>query len=121
MNIKQLVGSRKIAVTVLVNLLLVVVLFLLIEGSSSVILVAKREMSRDLPINRRHAQFDEEIGWVNLPNAAVEDMYGPGKFFKTNSMGFRNDKEFRFSVPDNKVRLICSGDSFTMGFGVDND
>jgi hypothetical protein len=36
-------------------------------------------------------------------------------------MLFRNDKEFSFSVPSNKVRVICSGDSFTMGEGVGND
>jgi hypothetical protein len=104
-----------------VTLLLTVTLFLLVEGSTSVILVTLRALSGDRPLNRRHTQFDEEIGWVGLPNVAVKDMYGPGKFFRTNSMGFRNDRDFSPGVPDDRARLVCSGDSFTMGFGVDND
>ena len=36
-------------------------------------------------------------------------------------MSFRNNKDFSFSVPSNKVRVICSGDSYTMGYDVGND
>ncbi len=48
-------------------------------------------------------------------------MYGPGVYLKTNSQAFRNNDEFSISVPDGKIRIICSGDSFTLGYGVDND
>jgi hypothetical protein len=48
-------------------------------------------------------------------------MYGPGKFLRTNAQGFRNDADFSRHVPPGKARIICSGDSFTLGYGVDNE
>jgi hypothetical protein len=47
-------------------------------------------------------------------------MYGPGRTFRTNSLGFRNEQEFGIEVPKGKIRIICSGDSFTLGYGVAN-
>jgi hypothetical protein len=48
-------------------------------------------------------------------------MYGPGIYFKTNAQGFRNNEDFEVEAPNDKLRVICSGDSFTLGYGVDND
>jgi lysophospholipase L1-like esterase len=48
-------------------------------------------------------------------------MFGPGKYLKTNAQRFRNKEEFSTVVPEGKVRIICSGDSFTFGYGVSND
>jgi hypothetical protein len=48
-------------------------------------------------------------------------MYGPGVYLKTNARGFRNNDNVDVKVPAGKVRMICSGDSFTLGYGVDND
>lgn len=67
-----------------------------------------------------NTRFDAELGWVNVPNYYFNDMYGPGISFRTNSQGFRNSETFTTGIPPGKIRLICSGDSFTQGFGVDN-
>ncbi|MDY7003946.1 MAG: hypothetical protein SWX82_08295 [Cyanobacteriota bacterium] len=69
----------------------------------------------------RHTQYDELLGWVNLPNVNIPNMYGQGIYFQTNSQSLRNNEDFSINIPSNKVRIICSGDSFTMGWGVSND
>lgn len=48
-------------------------------------------------------------------------MYGPGIYLTTNSQRYRNVNDFRLAVPDGKFRMICSGDSFTLGYGVNDD
>jgi len=112
---------QKTFAVVAVSSIVAVLLFLLIEGLSEFIFVTKYVFWDSLSVaETRHTKYDEELGWVNLPNIYIKDMYGPGKFFRSNSQSFRNDKDFSRSVPYGKVRLICSGDSFTMGYGVDN-
>jgi len=113
---------QKTFAVVAVNLIVAVLLFLLIEGLAAIIYATKYVFWDSSSVaERRHTKYDEELGWVNLPNIYIKDMYGPGKFFRSNSQSFRNDKDFSRSVPYGKVRLICSGDSFTMGYGVDNE
>ena len=111
---------RKAFVLVLGNIVFGILLFSVIEGLSSTVIVARKAKYARTIAERRHTQYDEEIGWINSPNLSLEDMYG-GKSFITNSLSFRNKKEFSFSVPGNKVRVMCSGDSYTMGYGVGND
>jgi hypothetical protein len=48
-------------------------------------------------------------------------MYGPGVYLKINSLGFRNNEDFSIGIPRGKIRIICSGDSFTLGYGVSNE
>lgn len=68
-----------------------------------------------------HTRYDPDLGWSGMPNVYVRDMYGPGVYLRTNSRGFRSNEETDATVPAGKFRIICSGDSFTLGFGVDND
>ncbi len=76
----------------------------------------------DKPLAERlHTGYDPLLGWVNLPNVYIKDMYGDGKYLKTNGQSFRNNNDFSLSPSENKIRIICSGDSFTLGYGVDND
>jgi len=70
---------------------------------------------------RRHTKYDPDLGWVNEANVHIRDMYGPGVYLRTNGQGFRANYDFETAVPNGKYRIICSGDSFTLGFGVDND
>ena len=67
---------------------------------------------------RRHTAYDGLLGWVNIPNVTVEDIYGPGLSLSTNSQSFRNGEDFTVNVPAGKVRIICSGNSFTLGYEV---
>jgi hypothetical protein len=51
----------------------------------------------------------------------IPDMYRPGVSLRTNSRSFRGGREFTEAVPSGKFRVICSGDSVTLGFGVGDD
>ena len=67
-----------------------------------------------------HTEYDAELGWINIPNAQVADLYGEGIGMRINAQGFRGDADVAPTVAPGKVRIICSGDSFTLGYGVDN-
>ena len=99
-----------------------VVLILALEGLASLLVVADLavEQSRTLA-ERIHVRHDPELGWVNIPDLVIPDMYGPGISLRTNAQGFRNDRPFTRAVLPGRLRLICSGDSFTLGYGVSND
>jgi hypothetical protein len=112
---------QKILLVTIINIMVVIVLFLVIEGYASCKVVYKRIKSAGDLAERRHTQYDEEIGWLNLPNIHIEDLYGDGRYLTTNSQMFRNDKDFTASIPSGKVRIICSGDSHTLGHGVSNE
>jgi hypothetical protein len=111
---------RKFLLFCAVNLIIVAVVFILFEGLASVILLLEAMTNTPPLAERSHTRYDEQLGWVNLPNVYIEDMYGPGLYLKTNAQGFRNDEDFSVAAPNHQVRLICSGDSFTLGYGVDN-
>lgn len=104
-------------------LLLTLLLFFLVEGASSTLLFISRlhEEIAKVPRERIHTHYDSLLGWVGIPNLDLPDVYGPGKWMKTDSRGFRDDGDVGERVAPGKLRVICSGDSFTLGYGVDND
>jgi hypothetical protein len=106
---------------ILFNVLVVALIFIFFEGLVSTILLIRDLRQTRVVAERLHTQYDPELGWVNIPNTYLADMYGPGVYLKINAQGFRSNEDFDEPVPDDKVRLICSGDSFTFGFGVSND
>jgi len=67
------------------------------------------------------SRYDASLGWTGIPDANVPDMYGPGRYVRTNSQGYRNADEFTQHVDNRRIRMLCSGDSFTYGQGVAND
>jgi hypothetical protein len=92
-----------------------------VEGLASYALTV-RDIVATYPLAERlHTKYDSELGWVNEKNVDIIDMFGPGIYLRTNSQGFRNNHDFEIAVPDGKYRIVCSGDSFTLGYGVDND
>ena len=111
----------RISKVIAVNLLVLVLLLVVTEGLSSYFFFAYGVFNRRPIAERAHTEYDEELGWVNLPNLNIQDMYGPGIEFRTNSQRYRNATDFAPDVPAGKIRLVCSGDSFTLGYGVDND
>ena len=117
---KTMIKVPKPALLLSFSLLVALATCLLCEGLSSSFFVIREAITGKELAERVHTQYDEELGWVNIPNLYVKDMYGPGKYVKTNSQSFRNDRDFSASVPNDKLRIICSGDSFTFGYGVDN-
>lgn len=102
-----------------VILLVIFLIFVFVEGLSSASISLYQMLSyTSPPAISRH---DELIGWTGIPNTYIPNMYGPGKYVRTNSLGFRNDKEVEAALSDTRIRIICSGDSFTYGEGVANN
>jgi hypothetical protein len=99
----------------------VLVLFFTIEGFASFLYAVHGAFAQQPLAERLHTEYDPDLGWVNLPNVELRNMYGPGKNLRTNSQRFRNNADFSTAVPPGKTRIICSGDSYTLGYGVDND
>lgn len=65
---------------------------------------------------KSNIQYDPDLGWSSKKN-----YFDPAEGIMINSRGFRNTREFDLHPPQGKLRVICSGDSFTFGFGVKND
>jgi hypothetical protein len=100
------------------------VLFLiLLEGLCSCLTVAYQlwPSHQHRTLSGHSVQYDQQLGWVNVPKFYEEDYYAPGVSLRINSQGFRSDQEFTQKVPEGKVRIMCSGDSFTFGDGVGNN
>jgi hypothetical protein len=98
---------------------LTVLAFWLLEGLSSFIWVSSRVAGSRLTAERLHTRYDPELGWVSVPNMTLQDLYGPGVGLTTNTHGFRGPLEVGALGPDMQ-RVVCSGDSFTLGYGVDD-
>jgi len=113
---------RKAIKLVFLNLVILFLLLVLTEGFSGIILFCMNlQESRSTELAERfHTKYDPELGWVNIPSKHIADFYGTGKEIRINGQGFRSDYDFSIKVPEKKVRIICSGDSFTMGYGVSN-
>lgn len=100
---------------------LALLLLLLLEGMASILFVLHQPPKAALVQERTHTEYDPDLGWINLPQLHVENMYGPGTSFTTNAQRFRSSRDFAAEIPAGKHRVICSGDSFTLGYGVDDD
>jgi hypothetical protein len=108
---------KRAALWALVTALLV----LAIEGLASTYVAVSSALESFFRSGERPAQHDPDLGWVNRPGLFNPDLYGPGMWARINSQGFRDDRTVPKAVADGQVRLICSGDSFTFGYGVSND
>jgi hypothetical protein len=100
-----------------------VLVLCLVEGVASLTrcaaLVAAREQ-RPLA-ERAHTEYDAELGWVNRPNVSLPDLYGPGASLHTNAQRFRGTRDVTARVAPGRVRVVCSGDSFALGYGVGDE
>lgn len=113
----------------LIFLGLVFLTFSLVEGLSSMVLFGGKLWRSGqqglryyrLAAEHRHIQYDSGLGWVGMPQRYLPDLYGEGKYLRTDSHGFRSDLEITPAVPADRVRAICTGDSFAFGQGVAND
>lgn len=68
----------------------------------------------------RFTRYDADLGWVSRPRVALPDLYAPGVGLHTTAEGFRGTREPGPSAPGTR-RVVCSGDSFTLGPGVGDD
>ncbi|MBU0980121.1 MAG: SGNH/GDSL hydrolase family protein [Nanoarchaeota archaeon] len=66
-------------------------------------------------------QEDDLLPWNLIPNITVTDHSVFNEFKTTmtiNEAGFRDDK-YEFEIEDDSLRLLCLGDSMTIGLGVE--
>ena len=104
-------------------LVVTALLFVLLEGTVSTGRTLIRFFSafNSGPAEQAYSQYDEKLGWIQIPNMKLENYYGPGKDLHTNSQSARGVKEYPREVEPGKIRMLFSGDSFTHGFGVADD
>lgn len=89
------------------------------EGAASLLLVVWNYWKAESPVlTRPSTMADTLVGWVGRPNTNNPNEYGPGIGVTTNARGFRGTREVDSAVPAGRLRVICSGDSFTEGYGV---
>jgi hypothetical protein len=103
------------------SLIVAVLFFLLLEGACSVAIVIKHAIFDQPLAERIHTEYDPELGWINRASFSHPDLYGPGRSLSTNSQRFRHPEDFTPEVPAGRLRLIVSGDSFALGYGVGDD
>ena len=100
------------------TLVFVLVFLLVLEGACSVAIVVKHVILDQPLAERAHTEYDSELGWINKPSYSQDDLYGLGLSLHTNAQRFRNVDDFSKEVPQEKLRVIVSGDSFALGYGV---
>ncbi|MBI1784677.1 SGNH/GDSL hydrolase family protein [Candidatus Sumerlaeota bacterium] len=67
-----------------------------------------------------HSHYDPELGWTHLPGKRIANFYGPGKNITINPQGFRGWADYKKKNSARPYRIVCLGDSFTLGYGVDD-
>ena len=69
-------------------------------------------------------RFDAQLGWALKPNSSFENESKAGEFdvtVRTDAHGLRDDYTGATDKPDGVFRVLCLGDSFTLGYTVDRD
>jgi hypothetical protein len=112
--------KKRLAELVAVEIVIFGLVLFIIEGVASYALFVRDVMTTTSLAERRRTKYDAELGWVNEPNVYIRDMYGPQVYLRTNAQRFRNNHDISTRVVDGKARVVCSGASFTLGYGVDN-
>lgn len=116
---RRLVSVLALAGVALAGVALALVL---IEGLASTLITVGLILSpRGRLAETRYGRYDGDLGWASRPNLAIPDMWGPKASLHTDANGFRGRVAPAASTPPGKVRVICSGDSFTFGYGVGDD
>ena len=103
------------------NLLLIVCSLLIVLVISELFLrIAGYKVVTFYPFSGFH-QFDADLGWTQIPGH--EAVFQGREFkvnIKTNSHGY-SDKDYPFTKPAGSERVVVLGDSFTWGWGVEQE
>src|SRR5436190_5384291 len=102
-----------------INAAVLLGLVIVIEGSISGVL-----FFRDITVlaweAAPYSEYDPGLGWIAKPNVSIPDFWKKGVVVRTNGHRFRATYDIQPSVAPGKTRVICSGDSFTFGYSVNN-
>jgi len=76
----------------------------------------------ELDLNGRWHEKDPQLFWKLRPNVRTRTHEQPKNFgWRTNSQGFRADREFSRTKPSGLIRVVCLGDSVPFGWGVERE
>jgi hypothetical protein len=108
---------------VAINVAVLAAMLVAIEGASSLMLAGVHLFTGDPPetIEARITRYDPELGWVSIPGNVIPAYAGPRRPLRVNGQGFRADHELTPAPPPGRVRVVCSGDSFTFGADVSDE
>jgi len=114
--------KRVLAGTV-VSLAIVIATLCLLEGAASALLFVRdyRNASPPSGLIRPHTTHDSLLGWVNRPGFSSPDEYGKDIGLTTTALGFRATGTADSVSAQEGQGLVCSGDSYTLGYGVSDD
>lgn len=93
---------------------------LFLEGGAHLYLLWRAQNSGNRFAETLHTTYHPELGWSGLPNFSEENMYGTWRYLRLDQDGFRNTDRST-QAETGKFRILCSGDSFTFGYGVSNE
>ncbi|HEX5052981.1 MAG TPA: GDSL-type esterase/lipase family protein [Planctomycetota bacterium] len=112
---------RKTLLRLALSALVTVLLVLSIEGAAHT--WTNWQATGQLPPLKElsHCEYDPELGWRHLANKVVPDLYGKGLTLTTNSQHLRGTRDCSLQDTENTYRILCLGDSFTMGYGVGDE
>jgi hypothetical protein len=102
------------------TLVVLVLALALAEGAASAYLLAGdfRAASGPNTVTRPHTTYDTLLGWVNRKSFVSPNEFGRELTLTTNAQGFRDTRDLSPRAGPGEVRLVCSGDSFTLASGV---
>jgi hypothetical protein len=109
---RWIVGSLAVSIISIATLLM-------LEGAASAVLFVRDYQTAIGPTTqiRPHTEHDTLLGWINRASFSDPNEYGRGIAFNTTPERFRGRGALA-ALPAGHTRLVCSGDSFTMGSGV---
>lgn len=116
----QLSRRKRVLFSILLTFGVPIATLVTFEGVSSLLLVGRAAIVATRPVfaEEINTQYDPELGWIAKKSFAGPNLYGPGVGLYTNARGFRGQAPVDDALPDGKRRIVCSGDSFTLGYGV---
>lgn len=96
--------------------LMMVLLLILVEGASSWGLFVYDACTNAEGSRPTYLRHDKDLGWSARPGVRLEHHFGPERHVTIDDRGARRVIHQPFD--GRRLRIVCSGDSFTFGYGV---
>ena len=114
---------KRVLLGVAVGVAISIATIVILEGAASGLLFVRdyRAAAPPKSLLRSHTTHDTLLGWVNKPSFSSPDEYGKGIALTTTTLGFRSTAPTDTTAAPQRDGLICSGDSYTLGYGVSDD
>lgn len=114
---------KRAVIGLVVGAAIVIATLCVMEGAASALLFVRDYRGATAPqgVIRPHTTHDTLLGWVNRPSFSSPDEYGKGIGLTTTPLGLRANGASDSSSAGTGEGLVCSGDAYTLGYGVSDD